>query len=533
MAETDQAVVETVFQIADQSTAPLAKIAKAGKETEKALAQAQKAAQKMPGSAPGSRARPQLAPREERETEHSTPAARGERKTHGSWLDKLDDAERERFVEEKQELQLRKARVRGQKLEQSREQAVHRAADIALMMTGGEENKLAKLISKTGGAAQMVGTSMVGLGGTFGKVGSAMASLGGYAAIAGVAFEGLATIDEWTGHHMEHAGEAALNWAEHLVGIQKTSIDLEKAEEKAASRLGFRSAADMKASEATEKRMQQEAVATSAIKAAATGMMARPEDDAGPEAQEAYTAQLAEKVKYMKNTRGIDIDTAEGMKALDEATKNSAATAINHAQSEAELAEAERRLLDNLEPVSANAKDDAKEMERHTNAARIAVAAEAEHSEFVRAHSDVILKNILAQSAAGEGTLNMVERTKQLALEQDRASQALKMLSKELPKVSANASLFALENRHKKAEELSLRYAHEKGVTAEMAKTVTQGLFTAKSPTNHFNFQNSKFDIKQAFEGADPDRIAVAFANDLAGLGERRVQSSFAPVFAV
>jgi len=53
-----------------------------------------------------------------------------------------------------------------------------------------------------------------------------------------------------------------------------------------------------------------------------------------------------------------------------------------------------------------------------------------------------------------------------------------------------------------------------------------------KAPYN--DFRGSRFDIKQSFaEGFDPDRIAVAFTNDLATLGERRMQSALAPVGAV
>ena len=48
-----------------------------------------------------------------------------------------------------------------------------------------------------------------------------------------------------------------------------------------------------------------------------------------------------------------------------------------------------------------------------------------------------------------------------------------------------------------------------------------------------FDFRGSRFDIMQSFaEGFDPDRIAVAFSNDLAGLGERRLQSGLAPAFS-
>lgn len=47
-----------------------------------------------------------------------------------------------------------------------------------------------------------------------------------------------------------------------------------------------------------------------------------------------------------------------------------------------------------------------------------------------------------------------------------------------------------------------------------------------------FDFRGSRFDIKQAFADVDPDRIAVAFSNNLAAMGERRVQSSFAPLWS-
>lgn len=48
------------------------------------------------------------------------------------------------------------------------------------------------------------------------------------------------------------------------------------------------------------------------------------------------------------------------------------------------------------------------------------------------------------------------------------------------------------------------------------------------------DFRNSRFDIQQKFaEGFDPDRIAVAFANDLGSLGEKRLTSGLTPVFSI
>lgn len=48
------------------------------------------------------------------------------------------------------------------------------------------------------------------------------------------------------------------------------------------------------------------------------------------------------------------------------------------------------------------------------------------------------------------------------------------------------------------------------------------------------DFRNSRFDITQKFaEGYDPDRIAVAFAQDIGRIGEQRLQSGFEPAFVV
>lgn len=48
------------------------------------------------------------------------------------------------------------------------------------------------------------------------------------------------------------------------------------------------------------------------------------------------------------------------------------------------------------------------------------------------------------------------------------------------------------------------------------------------------DFRNSRFDVTQRFaEGFDPDRIAVAFAQDLGRIGSERLQSGFEPMFTV
>ena len=49
----------------------------------------------------------------------------------------------------------------------------------------------------------------------------------------------------------------------------------------------------------------------------------------------------------------------------------------------------------------------------------------------------------------------------------------------------------------------------------------------------NYDFRGSTFRIEQNFaEGMEPDRVAVAFTNDIAKLGERRLQSNFQPLFS-
>ena len=54
--------------------------------------------------------------------------------------------------------------------------------------------------------------------------------------------------------------------------------------------------------------------------------------------------------------------------------------------------------------------------------------------------------------------------------------------------------------------------------------------YSGKDKGTEIKFYNARFDIKQQFaEGFDPDRIAVAFANGIARMGEMKVYSQFTP----
>jgi hypothetical protein len=113
-----------------------------------------------------------------------------------------------------------------------------------------------------------------------------------------------------------------------------------------------------------------------------------------------------------------------------------------------------------------------------------------------------------------------------------------------LAEPNANNSMFDLKApveqfmRHwNKTEDQTRARAYQNRVDAGNKAAAEAAAAKRDAPTDRekkvFDFRGSRFDITQQFaEGFDPDRIAVAFANDLSSLGEMRSQSGFAPVFA-
>lgn len=95
----------------------------------------------------------------------------------------------------------------------------------------------------------------------------------------------------------------------------------------------------------------------------------------------------------------------------------------------------------------------------------------------------------------------------------------------------------AYADKMSKAHEFAQRYIKTGSWVAQTVQMkATAKAAGAKPPEAQVyqDFRGSRFDIKQEFaEGFDPDRIAVAFANDVASIGERKLQSGFSPLFSV
>jgi hypothetical protein len=94
---------------------------------------------------------------------------------------------------------------------------------------------------------------------------------------------------------------------------------------------------------------------------------------------------------------------------------------------------------------------------------------------------------------------------------------------------------FNLIGRHMEKSEQWDRRESQMAFDKENARFKTN-VPKAPSTTPHVvqDFRGSHFKIEQSFaEGYDADRVAVAFTDRIQSLGERRLQSSFSPLFAI
>lgn len=501
--------VNTVFTVSDQATGPIEQLAKASANLEKHAGRAKAATDRIGGAGVSETAAP------EAPSGAGTAAQR-----------RAERLSSESFQADKEEMLARRARTRHTKLHMQKEMLLHRAAESGLLMMVGEENKYAKQVTKYGVGSQMLGAQLAGMGGTVGKVGSTLARLGGIASMAGLGIEALSFIDEVTGGHIEHAGETVKNWASHLVGMTNTQYDLERAEEKAAKSLGFRNVADYKVAEATEDRWRKETELNANILRNVRGMKAMPANADSLEGQEAREAII----ENAKDTASrLNMDLGPVIKMYEEALSHTSAAALEHANREAQLSDVEKSAIAQLSvlPINANAA----QMEEHTNAIRDTINRLLVAGSIYPAEAEAVTKNLLVKTEEEGSIRSLIERHQALETETQKLELVAKAAAAMLPKKFDRMG--NVTDAYSKAfENIIPQIAEQNKLTPEQTKRMLEGVDTKKAQ-HHFDFRNSRFDIKQAFaEGFDPGRIAVAFTNDLAMLGERRLQSGLAPIFA-
>ena len=433
-----------------------------------------------------------------------------------AYLSKLDAPEREELMAAREEMLVRRARTRVARVEMQKEMLLHRVAETALLTVVDSQNKYAKSLAKFGSMGQMVGSQMYGMGGVTGKVGGILSKLGGYAAIAGIGLEALSFVDDMTGHHLEHLGEAAREGAAKLVGIQTAEV--------AARSMGFRNAEEMKAAKEIHERWEAEIKLKSVILAEAEKLGAAPTQRLG-EAAEAYQKRLEEAAKQISTEKHIAL--SEAFKALEEAGKENTSTLLSNAEHQRDLDAAAERSLQafGVHALSLHASAD-----EHFAQAAVLKAAILEDESIAMEDKKATLELAIRKNEERDSIERQMLAAQEAAQEEGKVARAAEELAgsfKSLAYKSDTTESKLAFVREQLAKSSKLADLH---LQPSMVPKVLEKAFSnlkLEKVHHSVSYPNARFDIRQNFaEGFSPDRIALAFSNDLARVSERKIQSN-------
>lgn len=508
--------VNTVFSVVDEATGPLAQIAKTADEVKRNVEKAQDAL-KQTGGAPG--------------------GARG--------VGKISPEERDKFKEDKELFLAMRQRKKHMKVAMAEENVMHRTAMTATMLLAGEQHGLVATLAKNAVMVQAVGMDMSTVGGKAGELGMKMSELAGKAVAVGGAWEvGYAVGEKLNegsealhkvfegmgekGHSLEEAfmtlgGPVGLLYRA-LTAENRAHDEVLKGNEKYAKSLGYRNAAEFGAIRGIRDRIEHEKKLSVQIDQEVKNLAALPTDKTG-EAMDEYNRSLIEAARRM----GVAPDKMdEAVEKLKQASEHSVKSLTTKANRESELA----TIIDQeAKTISA--------MPLHAT-----IEKQKQYNEVIGAH---IQSLVTAKAITQEEAAEQMERLRQRIDERGSVENAIKAIHEE--ESSSIQMNDAVQQQIKRMKVLPLNATAQQMIafndTLETtAYQIAQGLGKAGDPEAFkkifeevkqaatekqkrvYDFRNSRFDIKQQFaEGFDPDRISVAFTNDLAKLGERALEA--------
>lgn len=431
----------------------------------------------------------------------------------------LSHEEREAYEEARAERKLRKQRMLIEKTELQKEQVLHRGVESAMMAVMGEQNKLAEEMGKRAAMMEGLGVSLSGFGGKIGGIGKILTGLGSAGAIASLALSGAGWVLDKFGIDIEEVAGDIKTWGMHLAGM-KTGDEIARA-------AGFVSAADQKAAEEIEKRWKQEQALAKGLGNYASSVGAVPVQKVGESADE-YHEQLKKAAMAMKQSNAqldkVPID--EVIRQLADAAKENAASYERNAFVSADLEERTKAAAASIDPLPyhASAEEHRKFAQATADATHVMVLAGEIAAEQESAAREAIASQVMQRNSID----NVVAAQTERVAEEAKVQEALRHLK--LPMMKAGDSLELWQETLKAIlPDFARKFELTPGMMDEILK---QKLETPKAP--NFDFRGSRFDFHQNFaEGWDPGRVSVGFMNDLASIGERRMQSGFAPLFGV
>lgn len=493
--------VTTVFDIADEKAQRKMKgMAKQAEELDKAVENAKQSVSGLPGGGGG---------------------GGGGNTPHGAARGGISQEEKAAFAEAKAERKLRKQRMLVEKVEIQKEQVLHRVAETALMSVIAEQNKLAAGLARGGATLQGLGTSMAGFGGTMGAVGSVLTKFGGYAALAGLAVEGAVSIMEAFGVDVEGLGH----------DMKKFGMDLlhMKSAETLAHSMGFLTEEDMKAAQQMEKMWSAEAELTRQLQFHAGELPKWPVMETAQSMQEFHEKALA-LAKEMPGSMKLEDKVAK----IEAAAKGSLASMdARHSREMALSNEIDRNIIPHLQALPTAATQE--KMEQLNTVISGYVQSLVDTQMVTQAEAAATAEQIKAKLTERGSIYNVVEQFKRNEATQSVMDSEIKKQVKHLKVIPFSASVGRLAQFNNTLAQMAQHMAEVSHYTPKQTEEYLNKLKEAADEKRHkvFDFRGSRFDIRQQFADQDPDRIAVAFSNDLAQMGERKLSSALAPLWGM
>lgn len=526
MAAPEETEVETSFVLAVKGQEELQRAARQVKDFQRQAEQAKKTTFKIPAGAVPTFGGGFAAPAP------TSPVAAAQRK-HADLTYEAVQAQGEVTAEMRQSIR------RERMIERSRQWAAREAAEkhtiggrMALMsaqMMGASMQGAAGKIVQFGSGIASLGIELSQFGGAIGRAGALLPKLAGLAS-AGAAGYALGTA---LFNALDSADGLATGMHQGRLVLMRQS-DANKQYVKA---LGFRNMAEFRASRAAMSlagKVEQEAQVREQIRKKVENLRA-PAEGATPAEHAAYRKSVLEATARAAREAHVPVTMElyeQAQKEVGTAAVMQVAALKERAAGEGDLALMVRRQADRLGALPTGQTGQAMRsfQERAVKAAELIHGSGLAMGKTVEEIREMLVgaaaasfESVTAQSrAASEQDIMMRFAADQFAKNMARRSESL-------------ADQLAMDQQVHAASEFYVKMMSLVGQQLDPAKAYQVFEAAAQQKARRvFDFRGSRFDIKQEFaEGFDPDRIAVAFANDLATLGERQAQSGYSPLFGV
>jgi hypothetical protein len=494
--------VATVFETVDKATAPARRMAKEFKAVADKAERAQKAVARAGGAGAGKA---------------------------GKGLGEFSGEQIKAFREEQRLDRVRQGMAREAA---EKHQIAGRAVLTSAQLLGLSMKGTAGKIVSMGATVSSLGFEMSQLGGKWGQLGAKLGKAGGALSALAVGFE-IGTALDNLGKTLEFA-ERSLS--DVIAGLPVPS-NVKAQNLKYAKAQGYKTIADMAAGKAAQIATATQLRVDEAAKKYAADLAATP-IGATMQQQNNYNAALFKAAKAIHQQSGGSFEAAltAAKKASEEGLNSQNVLLKQRQEEEINLMSAVHRQAGLIGSLPTGA----------TKEAQIAYANELREAGMMIIKSSGLASSTLEQVVAmlekeAQQTLGATVATlRERSQKQIEVDTSIDQAAKNLRKLGGGRTEQAKKRYDDALWREATKIAGDRFGTDKASAEVERIYGELKSKTKrdvsktNFDFRNSRFDIKQEFaEGFDPDRVAAAFANDLASLGERKTQSGFAPLLAV